>query len=290
MADYPALPVWTDALIADTTHLTNEEFGAYLRLLIYSWRSPDCRLADDDKRMAIMLGVTDQKWKRSLRPVLQSFFKIHDGFWLQKRLRKEREYVEQKTAKTRKAANARWLKEKKTKYADVQTEHMQDDIQEHMHDSMQNPCNTASTHTHTHIDSDTDVSDGKPSKAIDPAKVVFDTGKALLARYKISGNKAGALITKWRKRLGDEALLALLTKAGSAERHDIVAFIEGCIRGASTNGASDGLPIDPNTDPVQRLARLRGLVDKGIWLPNHWGEEPTPAQAKAEISQIEGMT
>lgn len=32
MAEFPALPLWTDAYIGDTAHLTNEEHGVYLRL------------------------------------------------------------------------------------------------------------------------------------------------------------------------------------------------------------------------------------------------------------------
>ncbi len=81
MADFPALPLWTDAYIADTTHLTNEEHGVYLRLLMFAWRSPGCSLPDDDHRIAIMVGVTPKKWQ-SLRPVIEPMWLVREGKWM----------------------------------------------------------------------------------------------------------------------------------------------------------------------------------------------------------------
>lgn len=107
MAEFPALPFWTDAYIGDTAHLTNEEHGVYLRLLMFAWRSPGCCLPDDDKRLAIMVGMTDKKW-RAVRPVIAAFWIIENGVWTQKRLTKERDFVRGKSEKNRDAAKARW--------------------------------------------------------------------------------------------------------------------------------------------------------------------------------------
>lgn len=67
-------------------------------------------------------------------------------------------------------------------------------------------------------------------KAIDPAKPCYEFGKPLLAKYGHSANKAGGLITKWLKAHSPESLLSTLQHAASAERHDIVAFVEGCLK------------------------------------------------------------
>ncbi len=47
MAKFPHLPLWTDAYMADTLHLTHEEHGLYLMLLMTIWRSPDCKIPND---------------------------------------------------------------------------------------------------------------------------------------------------------------------------------------------------------------------------------------------------
>lgn len=115
MAQFPALPLWTDAYIADTQHLTNEEHGVYLRLLMFAWRTPDCSLPDDDRRLALMVGVTPKKWA-SLKNAVMVFWSLEDGRWMQKRLTSEREFVErnrkQKSAAGFASSEAKALKKR----------------------------------------------------------------------------------------------------------------------------------------------------------------------------------
>lgn len=107
MSKAAALPLFGDAYMADTMHLTLEEHGAYLRLLMLAWRTPDCSLPNDDKRIARMLGVGAQKWKK-IRPAVMAFWTIENGMWTQKRLKKERKYVQEKSQKNAENAKARW--------------------------------------------------------------------------------------------------------------------------------------------------------------------------------------
>lgn len=104
MSQFPSLPLFTDAYIADTQHLTNEEHGAYLRLLMFAWRSPDCRLPDDDARLARMLGLTAKKWA-ALKPSVMSFWALENGFWTQRRLAREHAFVSAKVEKRRAAGS-----------------------------------------------------------------------------------------------------------------------------------------------------------------------------------------
>lgn len=85
MAEFPALPFFTDAYLADTRHLTSEEHGAYLLLLFCAWRTRGCALKDCDKTLARIAGLTPTKWRR-LRPTISDFFEISGGFWRQKKL------------------------------------------------------------------------------------------------------------------------------------------------------------------------------------------------------------
>lgn len=83
------MPLFTDALIGDTTHLSTEEFGAYCLLLITTWRNNGQPFADDDVRLARICRASLHVWRSRLRPVLSAFFDISDGKWRQKRLEKE---------------------------------------------------------------------------------------------------------------------------------------------------------------------------------------------------------
>jgi len=92
VAQFPSLPLFTDAYLADTIHLSTVEHGAYLLLLISSWRMPDCTLPDDDKFLAKITRLRPDRWK-VIRPIMAEFFTVENGHWNQKRLRKERLWV-----------------------------------------------------------------------------------------------------------------------------------------------------------------------------------------------------
>ena len=124
MADFPSMPLWTDAYIGDTQHLTNEEHGVYLRLLMFAWRTQDCSLPNDDKRLAIMVGVTGGKWAK-LKPTIMEFWALDGDVWRQKKLTKERAYAEkmraQKVAAGRASAKAKALKDNDAELTAVPT-------------------------------------------------------------------------------------------------------------------------------------------------------------------------
>lgn len=100
MAEFPALPFFTDAYLADTRHLTTEEHGAYLLLLMCAWRTRGCVLKANDRQLARIAGVSPTKWRR-LKPVLAEFFTVDNGSWRQKKLTYVHESVSKKVARNR---------------------------------------------------------------------------------------------------------------------------------------------------------------------------------------------
>lgn len=120
MAEYPALMLWTDAYLADTTDLSAEEHGAYLLLLMAAWRTPDCSLPDDDERLSRMSRVGIKKW-RNLRPIMLKFWTVSDGRWTQKRLLKERARSDMLRSRNAEAGKASALKRKETGSTSVST-------------------------------------------------------------------------------------------------------------------------------------------------------------------------
>jgi len=112
VAEFPSMPLWTDAYLADTGHLTTLEHGAYLLLLVTMWRAGG-RLPNDDKKLARFARLNPGQWRR-IKPTIMEFFSVADGFILQGRLTDELEFVKQKREGQSSKAKARWLKTKTT--------------------------------------------------------------------------------------------------------------------------------------------------------------------------------
>ena len=108
MAQFPQLPLWTDSYLADTTHLTTQEHGAYLLLLMAAWRSPGCRLPNDDKLLRRFAGGP-KNWRRIKTRVL-AFWLLNDGYLTQKRLCQEYERAANRAQKAALGGSSKSLK------------------------------------------------------------------------------------------------------------------------------------------------------------------------------------
>ncbi len=107
MSKPAAIPLFGDAYLADTTHLTTEEHGAYLLLMMAAWRQEDCSLPVDDRKLARITGLSLRKWG-AIKETILEFWKVENGRISQARLSKEHAYVRQKSESNRKSAEARW--------------------------------------------------------------------------------------------------------------------------------------------------------------------------------------
>lgn len=107
------------------------------------------------------------------------------------------------------------------------------------------------------------------AKAVDPAKQTWDLGKELLKRYGKSEHAAGKLVGKWRKQTTDMNLASIFIEAGSRERADIVAYIEGCLR-AKTQ------PESISFAEQERNRRIKELVISG----------KTPQEAERIVARL----
>lgn len=149
MSKAPAMPLFVDAFMADTMHLTEAEVGVYMRLLMCMWRN-EGKLPNNDDRLARFAQVSKAKWVKKFRPVLEVFFDVSDDFLTQKRLKKEWEYVQEKTEKNRtsgkRGGEAKAQKNKETGLANA-TETLDENPSEC---SSETPSENVPTHTHTH--------------------------------------------------------------------------------------------------------------------------------------------
>lgn len=104
------MPLWIGAYLADTTHLSRDEHGGYLLLLMAYWRNKG-PLTDDGNRLANIVKATPAEWRR-LRPVLVEFFKDDGAQWLHVRAEKELTsaglHKAAAVSKAKAGAEARW--------------------------------------------------------------------------------------------------------------------------------------------------------------------------------------
>ena len=111
MSQAPIMPFYTDAYLADTRHLTTEAHGAYLLLLLYSWRNNGAPPPDDDRLLARITGLQLRRWQQVLRPLLEPFYRIEGGLWHQKRLEATWAEVQQRIEKQRqKGVKGNWAR------------------------------------------------------------------------------------------------------------------------------------------------------------------------------------
>lgn len=96
MTTHPYIPLYVDDYDAATAHLTAEEDGVYMRLLRLAWRTPGCSLPTDHVALARKIRLTADDFQRVAVPVLEEFFKVVRGRYIQRRLRDEYENISRK--------------------------------------------------------------------------------------------------------------------------------------------------------------------------------------------------
>lgn len=108
MAQFPALPLWTDAYLADTGHLTTLEHGAYLMLLMSMWRAGG-QLPNDDRKLARFAKLTTPQWQRIKDTIMEFMTVSSDELTVsQGRLADELQYVRDHSKKQAQNSRQRW--------------------------------------------------------------------------------------------------------------------------------------------------------------------------------------
>jgi uncharacterized protein YdaU (DUF1376 family) len=106
MAELPFLPIKADALLADTRHMSAEEFGVYMRLLLVMWLQRG-KLIDEDGELANIGGVPLRRWRAMKEKVMRPMT-VAGGFVSQKRLTDTWLTVQENRRKRAIAAQQRW--------------------------------------------------------------------------------------------------------------------------------------------------------------------------------------
>lgn len=87
VTEIPAMMLWTDAYLGDTSHLTTLEHGAYLLILMAMWRAGGA-LPNEELRLARTARLSLDKWRR-VAPTIMGLMTVGEDNVSQKRLRLE---------------------------------------------------------------------------------------------------------------------------------------------------------------------------------------------------------
>jgi len=86
MTQMPVMPVLVERLLADTNHLSNEEMGAYMRLLLNGWLR-DAQLRQED--MQRLAQAPPRNWQRLWKRLRPFFDEMSPKVYTQRRLHRE---------------------------------------------------------------------------------------------------------------------------------------------------------------------------------------------------------
>jgi uncharacterized protein YdaU (DUF1376 family) len=109
MAELPILPLRVQSLLADTNHMSAEEFGAYCLLLFTMWQHGG-RLSDDPKELKNISRLSSYKFEKYFDGIMRLMTRA-GGEISQKRLTDTWLKVQELRRKRAEAATKRWRSE-----------------------------------------------------------------------------------------------------------------------------------------------------------------------------------
>ncbi|AUX76387.1 YdaU family protein [Sinorhizobium fredii] len=121
MSERPFMQLYVSDFIGDTLHLSTEQIGAYMLLLMAMWNAGG-RLPNDDAKLARVVRMSVKKWK-SIEADLLGFFDVEGGEITHNRLTKEIQKSERKSQSRAdagaKGGSAKALKDKEARLANA---------------------------------------------------------------------------------------------------------------------------------------------------------------------------
>jgi uncharacterized protein YdaU (DUF1376 family) len=73
------MPIWIGDYLASTAHLTTQQHGVYLLLMMHYWTTQK-PIPDDDEMLALIVRLPLKEWKHD-RKAIETLFHIKDGAW-----------------------------------------------------------------------------------------------------------------------------------------------------------------------------------------------------------------
>lgn len=206
----PYFPLFVVDYEADTTHLSMEEDGCYMRLLRLCWRTPGCSIPNDPAWIARRLRISADDYDRVAAIVISEFFKCEKARLFSPRLSDEHARISDTFEKRSNAGKkgGRPAKSLKTK------------------DTAQRLDKAGPKQPELEPEPYIPVGTEGPSEAqIDPAKLVFDSGVSLLKAAGKTDGAARGIIGRWRRDHGDATIIEAIGNCQRSGASEPVSWI-----------------------------------------------------------------
>lgn len=118
-SDLPFMKLWVDDALADAMEmgLTDEEFGAYWKLLLVAWQRGS--ILADVKRNARWLSCSETRLKKLWPAFAHKWHPDDNGGLVNLKMERVRAEALGKSSKAKAAAEVRWERERKRKEAEA---------------------------------------------------------------------------------------------------------------------------------------------------------------------------
>jgi uncharacterized protein YdaU (DUF1376 family) len=195
MAALPYMQFYVADYLADTTHLTAEEHGAYMLLLFSYWQTGKPLRID---RLATVARIPNDRWP-SVAETLSEFFHITETHWIQFRVESDLESVNSKvvTASNAGKASAKAKALKKQQELNDRSTSVDDPLQRNGN----------------HIDTDTDTDKNRTTLLPPEGEDLFPKFWALYPRKQDKAKAQKA----WTKLKVTDDLFSLIAKGLAAQ-------------------------------------------------------------------------
>lgn len=220
----PWMPLYIADYLADTSHLSTLEHGAYLLLIMAYWRRGG--LPDDDIKLARITGLSVDDWFNVRSTVVQMF---HDG-WKHKRIDEELQRAEEKSKQASEAGKRSAEARKRASVErplnvrcnETPTESQLSQPQPQLEEKQEK--NSVPNGTAEQAQRD------EPKKIVrlvakdpDPDRSLFDRGKELL------GKSSGGQIAKLKALYGGDVAEARKSLEAAAQKSNPAEYIAAII-------------------------------------------------------------
>lgn len=253
----PYMPLYVADYLGDTQHLSAEQHGAYLLLLMALWRAGG-RLPNDAVKLARIVRLSPSKWARIAGDVM-AFFTVDGEEITQKRLAAEIEKASKKSQVRSEAgkagAEAKALKNNKPASANASR------LLKH------------SSEPEPEKSSDADASGAVPAAAaapvIDLEPVYTDDrhrlwgeAPAILATFGIDAGRGRKLVGSWLKQAGDDCR-TVLSAIQRARDHRVAEPIPWITAAIKPRTADDRRNVHPLSRAFDRIDERIGAMRSG---------------------------